>query len=138
MQIKTITTRHFVVSEHLNHHGTLFAARAAGWFVEAGLMSAAECVPAENIVLVKINSMSFVRPVKLGETLCLDSAVVYAGRTSMVSYIRAYAAGTTRLEGFITYVNVDEAGHSQPHGLVLEPADEREAELQKMAANLPR
>ena len=48
MNIKTVTTRHFVVGEHLNHHGTLFAARAASWFVEAGLMAAAECVPADG------------------------------------------------------------------------------------------
>ena len=138
MNIKTITTRHFVVGEHLNHHGTLFAARAASWFVEAGLMAAAECVPADNIVLVKINSMNFVRPVKLGETLCFDAAIVYAGRTSMVSHIRAIADGSTRLEGFITYVNVDAAGHSLPHGLVLEPATEEEAALQEQAKNLPR
>ncbi len=138
MKIKTITTRHFVVSEHLNHHGTLFAGRAAEWFVEAGLMSAAECVPADNIVLVKINSMNFIKPVRLGETLCLDAAVVYAGRTSMVSHIRAHAAGTTRLEGFITYVNVDAEGHSQPHGLELETANEDEAALSEQARNLPR
>ena len=138
MKIRIVTTNHLVKGEDLNHHGTLFAARAASWFVEAGLMAAAECVPADNIVLVKINSMSFIRPVKLGETLCFDSAVVYAGKTSMVSHIRAYAAGTTRLEGFITYVNVDAAGHFQPHGLVLEPANEEEAALQEQAKTLPR
>ena len=37
-------TLHLVKGEDLNHHGTLFAARAAGWFAEAGFAAAVcEC-----------------------------------------------------------------------------------------------
>lgn len=33
--MKKYYTTHLVKSEDLNHHGTLFAARTASWFVEA-------------------------------------------------------------------------------------------------------
>ena len=61
MKIRKVTTNHLVKGEDLNHHGTLFAGRAAEWFVESGFLAAAAWVPAENIVLVKINSMTFSR-----------------------------------------------------------------------------
>ena len=41
MRMQPVLTHHFVKSEDLNHHGTLFAGRTAEWFVEAGLMAAA-------------------------------------------------------------------------------------------------
>ena len=84
MKSRKVTTQHLVKGEDLNHHGTLFAGRAAEWFVEAGFLAAAAFVPAENIVLVKINSMTFSRPVKRGAILRLDSEVVRAGRTCTV------------------------------------------------------
>ena len=88
MEIIPIVTNHFVKSEDLNHHGTLFAGRTAEWFVEAGLMAAAVYLPAENIVCLKIHGMSFTRPVKLGEIAKFISKVVYAGRSSIMTSIR--------------------------------------------------
>ena len=73
MRFQTLVTNRFVKGEDLNHHGTLFAGRAAEWFVESGFLAAAAWVPTENIVLVKINSMTFKRPVERGAVLRLDS-----------------------------------------------------------------
>ena len=36
MRFQTLVTNRFVKGEDLNHHGTLFAGRAAEWFVESG------------------------------------------------------------------------------------------------------
>ena len=93
MEIRKVTTNHLVKGEDLNHHGTLFAGRAAEWFVESGFLAAAAWVPAENIVLVKINSMTFSRPVKRGAVLRLDSEVVRAGRTSLEAHVEGSAGG---------------------------------------------
>ena len=41
--MKIYETLHLVKGEDLNHHGTLFAARAAAWLVEAGFAAAACC-----------------------------------------------------------------------------------------------
>lgn len=138
MSFKTLTTHRFVKSEDLNHHGTLFAGRSAEWFVESGLMSAALHLPVDNIVCVKIYGMNFSRPIHLGEVVQFQSAVVCAGRTSVISNIRAFVKGLKILDGFITFVNVDENGKAQPHGVTVEAVTEEEIALQQQAKNLPR
>lgn len=138
MHMQPVLTHHFVKSEDLNHHGTLFAGRTAEWFVEAGLMAAAVHLPAQNIVCVKIHGMNFTRPIQLGEIVELVSKAVHAGRTSMVSHIQLNVRGQVLLEGFITFVNVGEDGRPQPHGVTLEPANAEEERLQRQALALPR
>ena len=138
MSFQTVTTHRFVKSEDLNHHGTLFAGRTAEWFVESGLMSAALHLPADNIVCVKIHGMNFSRPIHLGEVVRFDSRIVYAGRTSLISNIRVSVKDTNILEGFITFVNVDRDGKSQPHGLIIEAETAEEKAQQEQARKLPR
>lgn len=138
MNIQPIVTHHFVKSEDLNHHGTLFAGRTAEWFVEAGLMSAAVYLPPENIVCVKIHGMNFRRPIPLGAVVELVSRAVLAGRTSVVSHIRLTLQGEEVLDGFITFVNVGKDGRPAPHGLTLEAATPEEQALQERARSLPR
>ena len=120
MKSRKVATQHLVKGEDLNHHGTLFAGRAAEWFVESGFLAAAAWVPTENIVLVKINSMTFSRPVKRGAVLRLDSEVVRAGRTSLEARIEGTAEGEVSLEGSITFVNVDAEGKPVAHGIEIE------------------
>lgn len=138
MNIQPVITHHFVKSEDLNHHGTLFAGRTAEWFVEAGLMSAAVYVPAQNIVCVKIHGMNFTKPIPLGAVVELASMAVFAGRTRIVSHIRLNVGGEKLLGGFITFVHVGEDGKPVPHGLVLEPSTPEEKVLQQCARQLPR
>lgn len=138
MEITPVITHHFVKNEDLNHHGTLFAGRTAEWFVEAGLMAAAQYLPADNIVCVKIHGMDFERPVHLGAVVKFTSKAVLAGRTSLVAHIRLEEGGARVLEGFITFVNVGPDGRPVPHGLALEPACEADAALARRAAALPR
>ena len=138
MAFKKITTHHFVKSEDLNHHGTLFAGRNAEWFVESGLMSAARLLPVENIVCVKIHGMNFSRPIHLGESVRYVSKVVSSGRTSVVSHIQVSVNDLEVLEGFITFVNVDDDGKSTPHGLNIQPEGPEEEALAARAKALPR
>ena len=138
MAFKQITTNHFVKNEDLNHHGTLFAGRAAEWFVESGLMSAALHIPVENIVCVKIHGMDFKRPIHLGDTVRFDSRAVKAGRTSLISNIAVSLNGIRVLEGFITFVNVTESGRAEPHGVEIVAETEEEKALQEAAGRLPR
>ena len=138
MEIKPFVTHHFVKGEDLNHHGTLFAARQAEWFVEAGLMGAATCLPADNIVCVKVHGFDFKRPVPLGSVVEFVSKPVLAGRTSLVVHIQMSLDGEYVSSGFITFVNVDENGKKFPHGVTLEATNEEDAALQEQARNLPR
>ena len=137
MEIKPIITHHFVKSEDLNHHGTLYAGRTAEWFVEAGLIATAAYIPAENIVCLKIHGMSFTRPVQLGEIIGFTGKVVYTGTTRLVTNIRMCGKDDDEvLNGFITFVNVDREGHPFPHGVEVEAVSPEDIALQEQAKTL--
>ena len=138
MRFETLVTNRFVKGEDLNHHGTLYAGRAAEWLIESGLMAVSGLLPAENIVFVKLHGMSFTKPIALGEIARFEATPVYAGRTSIFVYICAFVGDEKRIEGFISYVNVDESGKAQPHGIVIEAVSEEEQLLQERAKRLPR
>lgn len=136
--MKKIVTHHFVKTEDLNHHGTLYAGRTAEWFVEAGLMAAAQDLVPGNIVCVKIHGMNFSHPIHLGDTVKFISRVVYAGRTSVIANIALYDKGTEILNDFITFVNVDSEGKPEPHHLQIIPETEEEKALQQKAISLKK
>ena len=133
MDIETITTYRPVMSQDLNHHGTLYAARTAEWFVEVGFIAAAGMSRPENIVCLKIHLMEFLRPVQKGDVLKLESKVVLAGRTSMVVYVHGAADNQVAVKGFISFVNVDEDGKPMPHGVTIVPDNDVDIALQKEA-----
>ena len=136
MSFQTLVTNRFVKSEDLNHHGTLFAGRSAEWFIEAGLMAVSGLLPADNIVCVKLNEMSFTTPVKLGDIARFEATPVYAGKSSIITYNAVYVGEKKLIEGFITYVNIDKNGKAQPHGIKLTAETEEEKLLQEKAAKL--
>lgn len=138
MSIPTFSTYHLVKSEDLNHHGTLFAGRNAEWFVESGFIAAAAVTRPENIVCVNIHGMRFNRPVRRGEIICFQSRIVFTGRSRLVAHIFMQAEGDSRpiVEGFITFVHVDQDGKPIPHGLTVTAETEEEIRLQESAKNL--
>jgi acyl-CoA hydrolase len=136
VEIIPIITQHFVKNEDLNHHGTLFAGRTAEWFVESGLMAAASYVPANNIVCVKIHGMTFIKPIQLGEITKFISKVVYVGKTSLLTHVQLCVQEKELLNGFITFVNVDENGRPKPHGLQILAVTQEDRMLQKRAEAL--
>lgn len=126
----------FVKQEDLNHHGTLFAGRAAEWFVESGLITAAAYLPASGIVMIDIHQMRFYRPIHLGEIIECSGEAVYAGRTSLIVYLRFEVEGELRVEGFISYVHVDEKGKPAAHHIELALDEESEALSERAKAFL--
>jgi len=136
MKPKINSTYHLVKQEDLNHHGTLYAGRTAEWFVESGFIAAAMLTHPENIVCLKIHGMHFIKPVKRGEILCLESQIVYAGKTSLVAFVRAIIDGNSVLEGFITFVHVTLEGEPLPHHITIEPVSEEEVFLYQKAKSL--
>jgi acyl-CoA hydrolase len=121
-KIKQFTTHHLVKSEDLNHHGTLFAGRGAEWFVESGFVAAATLIHPKNLICVKLDSLNFQHPVKLGEIVCYNSRIIKVGRTSLVAYIKASKndCSQTIVDGFAVYVHVDENTKAIPHDIVIE------------------
>ncbi|WP_051296745.1 acyl-CoA thioesterase [Anaeroarcus burkinensis] len=140
MAIKKFETHHLVTGADTNHHGTLFAGRGAAWFVEAGFVAAASMTCTAETVCATVHGMVFNRPVKKGSILRFDSRVVYTGRSSLVVYVDVVTAdkGEFVVDGFLTFIHVDETGHSAPHGIVVEPETEEEKELYERASKLRR
>jgi acyl-CoA hydrolase len=130
------TTYHMVKSEDLNHHGTLYAGRSAAWFVEAGFVAAASLTHPENIVCLKIHGMEFTRPVRAGEIVKFESRVVFAGRTRLVVSILMKSAEVLVVDGFITFIHVDEHGKPLPHGIIITPTQAENIALQEKAREL--
>lgn len=122
----------------LNHHTTLFAGRGAEWFVESGFIVAAALTHPDNIVCVKVHGMIFRRPVKKGTLVHCESKAVLAGRTSIIVYVKfsEYSNQAHVVDGFLTFVHVDENGKPIPHNLKIEPENEEEVKLHMTAKAL--
>ncbi len=136
MEPKTYVTNRLVKNEDLNHHGTLYAGRSAEWFVEAGFIAAAGITRPEDIVRLKIHGMTFMRPVRPGEIVQLQSKIILAGRSTLHAHVLMSAKGEFVMDGFITFVNVDHDGRSRPHGPVITPSSEADLALQERIGKL--
>lgn len=131
---------HLVKGEDLNHHGTLFAARTASWFVESAFSAAAAAHRnSSEIVCRNIHGMSFGIPVENGDVICFSSRVARVGRTSLTVHVsvRSELTGIQQVKGFITFVTVDnETGKAKAHGIVLDEPDEEEKHIRELADSL--
>ena len=136
MRMKTLTIHHLVKGEDLNHHHTLFAGRGADWLVEAGFIAAADLLPPQYVLCLKIHGMTFQRPVKPGEVVRFDSKIVLTGRSRLIAYVRATTKEELTVDGFLTFVYVDDQGKSRPHGITIEAETPEEVELQERASQL--
>lgn len=133
-----MVTMRLVKSEDLNHHGTLFAGRSAEWFVESGFIAAASILNPQNIVCLKIHGMFFTKPAKSGDVLKFSSKVVFAGNSSLTSYVHVEKNGDDKplVDGFVTFIHVDEKTRPTPHFLNIEPVTEEDRSLYETAKTL--
>jgi acyl-CoA hydrolase len=135
---KCMVTMRLVKSEDLNHHGTLFAGRTAEWFVESGFIAVASLLNPQNVVCLKIHGMYFTKPAKSGDVLKFSSKVVYAGNTSITSYVHVEKNGDEKplVDGFVTFIHVNEETKSAPHFLEINPETDADRVLYDTAKHL--
>jgi acyl-CoA hydrolase len=133
-----MVTMRLVKSEDLNHHGTLFAGRTAEWFVESGFIAAASLLNPQNVVCLKIHGMFFTKPAVSGDVLKFSSKVVFAGKTSLTSYVHVEKneAEKPLVDGFVTFIHVDEETIPSPHFLEINPLTKEDKDLYEAAKNL--
>jgi acyl-CoA hydrolase len=134
--IVNFETIHLVKSEDLNHHRTLFAGRTAEWFVESGFIAAASMTNPDNVVCVQLHEMKFFNSVKLGALVKFESKVVYTGRSSIYCHVKVEVKGKQQVEGFVTFVHVDENNNALPHGIEIVAETEEDQKLQAEAKKL--
>ena len=127
--MKEYYSSRLIKSEDLNHHGTLFAGRIAEWFVEAGFIAAASYVKSpENIVCLNFHGLVFKSPINKGEIITFKTKIALLGTTRLVVYgkIVSEIEEMTPIDGFLTFVYVDEHGNKIPHGLCLDNSEDPE------------
>jgi acyl-CoA hydrolase len=72
--------------------------------------------------------MKFIRPGNNGDILEIKSVLAHVGKTSLTIYTKIYKrlTGEQHVDGFVTFVTVDENGKSMPHGIKYEKPTEGE------------
>ena len=138
--MKEFVVSRLVKSEDLNHHGTLFAGRTAEWFIEAAFIAAASSVGnPENIVCMNVHGLLFKTPVSKGDIITFKSKIVRLGTTSITVHTSIYSETTeiTPVNGFLTFIHVNDEGKKIPHSLVLdETTNVEELKLREQANKL--
>lgn len=112
-------TKRLVRSEHLNHHGSLFAGIGAQWFVESGYIAAASVLDPHHLVCKQISTLNFMSSVRLGDIICFESWISKVGTTSITTHTMVTKNNNSNIllvEGDSVFVYVDENTKPIPHG----------------------
>jgi len=118
-----LTLRTLAMPRDVNTNGDIFG----GWVLSqmdmaAGIVASARAQG--RVATVAIDAMQFIRPVKVGDVLCIYVDIARIGRSSMGLQIEAWvlrnrqsaahAAREKVTEGLFTFVAIDENGKPRP------------------------
>jgi acyl-CoA thioesterase YciA len=114
-----LTVRLIAMPRDTNANGDIFGGWVLSQMDQAGGIAAVERARG-RVVTVAVEAMTFIRPVKIGDVLCVYSSVDHVGRTSMKVHIEAWAQRfQTHVREKVTvatftFVAIDEAGRPRP------------------------
>ena len=118
-----LTLRTLTMPRDVNNNGDIFG----GWVLSQMDMAAGIVASARahgRVATVAIDAMQFIRPVKVGDVLCIYVHIAREGRTSMGLQIEAWVLRNRQEQrekvthGLFTFVAIDEEGKPR----VLPPA----------------
>ena len=111
----TLTLRISAMPADTNANGDIFGGWVMARMDQAGGMAGVE-IARGRVVTVKVDAMSFLRPVKVGDVLCVYTDLVRTGRTSFDLHVEAWAQRFRSTlfervtEARFTFVAVDDEG----------------------------
>jgi acyl-CoA thioesterase YciA len=114
-----LTVRLIAMPRDTNANGDIFGGWVLSQMDQAGGIAAVERARG-RVVTVAVEAMTFIRPVKIGDVLCVYTSVDHVGRTSMKVHIEAWAQRfQTHVREKVTvatftFVAIDEAGRPRP------------------------
>ena len=85
-----LTVRLIAMPSDTNANGDIFGGWVLSQMDQAGGIAAVEAAQG-RVVTIAIEAMTFIRPVKVGDVLCVYTAVDHVGRTSIKIHIEAWA-----------------------------------------------
>ena len=110
-----LTVRLVAMPRDTNANGDIFGGWVLSQMDQAGGIAAVERA-AGRVVTVAVEAMTFIRPVKVGDVLCVYTSVDSIGRTSMKIHIEAWARRFRShlrekvTDATFTFVAIDETG----------------------------
>lgn len=114
-----LTVRVIAMPSDTNANGDIFGGWVLSQMDAAGGIRGVERAQG-RVVTVKVDTLTFIRPVKVGDVLCVYTDVEGIGRTSMKIHIEAWARRfltATRekvTDATFTFVAVDDDGRPRP------------------------
>ncbi len=114
-----LTVRQIAMPADTNANGDIFGGWVLSQMDQAGGICATERAEG-RVATVAVEAMTFIRPVKVGDVLCVYTRVEGVGRTSMKIHIEAWARrfrthGREKVtDAIFTFVAIDENGRPRP------------------------
>ena len=114
-----LTVRVIAMPSDTNANGDIFGGWVMAQMDAAGGIRGVERAQG-RVVTIKVDTLTFIRPVKVGDVLCVYTDVESIGRTSMKIHIEAWARRfltATRekvTDATFTFVAVDDDGRPRP------------------------
>jgi len=114
-----LTVRLLAMPADTNANGDIFGGWVLSQMDQAGGIAAVERAKG-RVVTIAVEAMKFIRPVKVGDVLCVYTNIDHVGRTSMKIHIEAWSRRfrTHRREkvtdATFTFVAIDENGRPRP------------------------
>ncbi len=114
-----LTVRLIAMPADTNANGDIFGGWVLSQMDQAGGIAAVERAQG-RVVTIAVEAMTFIRPVKVGDVLCVYTSVDRVGRTSMKLHIEAWARRFSShvrekvTDAFFTFVAVHENGRPRP------------------------
>jgi acyl-CoA thioesterase YciA len=114
-----LTVRTIAMPADTNANGDIFGGWVLAQMDLAGGIAARERAQG-RVVTVALDAMQFIRPVHVGDVLCVYTRIETVGRTSMKIPVEAWAQRFDRqatekvTDAVFTFVAIDEAGRPRP------------------------
>ncbi|HBT83173.1 MAG: acyl-CoA thioesterase [Desulfuromonadales bacterium GWD2_61_12] len=108
-----------VLTPDANHHGTMFGGKVMAYIDDIAALSAARHARMP-VVTASTDSVDFLHPVQLGQSVCLEAVVTWTHKTSIEVFVKVVAedlltgARNVCTTAFLTFVAVDGEGRPQP------------------------
>ncbi|MBL8575062.1 MAG: acyl-CoA thioesterase [Hyphomicrobiaceae bacterium] len=114
-----LTVRQIAMPADTNANGDIFGGWVLSQMDQAGGIAGVERAQG-RVVTIAVEALTFIRPVRVGDVLCVYSEVEYVGRTSMKIHLEAWAQRfRTSLrekvtDATFTFVAIDDNGRPRP------------------------
>lgn len=114
-----LTVRILAMPGDTNPSGDIFGGWVLSCMDQAGGIAASERAQG-RVATIALDAMKFIRPVKVGDVLCVYTEIEAVGRTSLRVHVEAWArrnrihAREKVTVATLTFVAIDDAGRPRP------------------------